>query len=455
MRTALPHQIEAVAHIHSHPRALLADDMGLGKTTVVLLQLREDPANKRAIVVCPSNVRDVWEAQAKECGISTFTVTGEAAIEGYPKARLIIISYGLVIHHLDWLRGMVPGAVWMDECQDIKHRNSQRGWACAELARGVPRVVGMSGTPLENNLAELWPILNILWPDEFSSFRVFANEHCGPVRKPWGWEYKGAVDVPRLREQLLRLGLFRRTKEILGDDFPDLVRKIIRIDISDPPQYEEANTNFLKWLARRDLKRAKAAAKAEMLAKVGYLKRLAIAMSVDNKIRWVKRWMAANPGEKVCLFAVHDVVMDRIRKAFGDDCVTVQGKTSRKARKEAVERFQNDPACLVFAGKITVAGVGISLTAARSAFFFECEWRPTLHQQAEARVWRIPQKRDCYIYYLIAKGTIEEKLCSVLQNKYDVVGGVMDGRAAESLPVYALLMRQMQIDAAALRGLWA
>ena len=131
------------------------------------------------------------------------------------------------------------------------------------------------------------------------------------------------------------------------------------------------------------------------------------------------------------MFATHKFVLDALAKEFGKICVRVDGSTSINKRQDAVDAFQGDAKIRLFLGNIKAAGVGLTLTAASDTLTLELGWTPGLHDQAEDRVHRIGQEADSVTaYYLIAKDTIEEDIAKLLDEKRDVLKGVMDGKAA-------------------------
>ncbi len=411
-------------------RVLLADSMGLGKTIQALTYLKNHPELRPAIIICPASVKWVWEWQAKKhCHLQTTVLSGRKV----PKYTLnqpdpiMILNYDILDAWKDYLKSIKPLVVIMDEVHAIKGGRTKRARACKTLCKKVPHVIAMSGTPLTNRPAELFPTLNILWPNEFPAFTPFAHRWCAPKWKPWGWDYRGASHLEELHGKIKRLGMIRRLKEDVLKDLPSKTRLVVPMDISNVKEYEQALNEFIKWLSKRSPSKAQRASKAEELVKIGYLVRLASELKMKSVFEWVDNFFEESDG-KLVLFCHHKKIVNLLKERYRDICTVITGATSQKKRKIAVQNFQKNKKTRLFIGNIRAAGTGIDLYAASTVAFVETGWVSEDCIQCEDRLHRLGQKNSVTVYYLIAKDTIESNLCKILQKKHDIVTQVLDGR---------------------------
>ena len=411
-------------------RVLLADEMGLGKTIQALTWFKENPQLKLMIVICPAHLKWNWQREA-----TIHINTRSEVLEGrkpptrqlLSSHRILIINYDILPYWLEYLQELEPDLIVIDECQAIKNRSAIRTKAVQKLCKGIPHVIAISGTPLENRPIELYPSINIVRPDVFNSFYEYAHRHCKPQRKPWGWVYNGATNIPELHNKLIDTMMIRRRKRDVLKDLPEKTRNVVVVDLPNRKEYDEAEKNFLGWLARTYSKgKAKSAAQAERLTQMGYLKRLAGTLKLPLVVEWITEFLEES-NEKLVLFGIHKVVMKQLKEHFKGMCVVVDGTVTGHHRQQAVESFQNCKNVRLFLGNIDAAGTGINLTAASTLAFGELSWVPAKHLQAEDRIHRIGQKNAASIFYLVARNTIEETLCKVLQEKQGVLNSTLDG----------------------------
>lgn len=427
-------------------RALLADEMGLGKTFQALLYLNRHPEAMPAVVVCPASLKLNWEREASvHFGIHAEVCDGKKPWADTEISRRVIpditvISYNLLHPWMQALKRLNPRAVILDECHYLINTASMRTKMTRVLCKGVPHVLALSGTPMVNRPAELWPVLNILRPDLWPKFQEFGERYCRPRWRPWGWEYKGASRLGELNEVLLREVMIRRLKGEVLQELPEQVRCVVPLRIDNRREYEEAESDFIRWLAAKDVNRAKRAATAEQLTKLGYLKRLAGQLKAPHTVRWVEEWLEG--GAKLVLFGVHNNVLDPIYQRFRKLAVKVDGSTPLRERELYVRQFQRNKKTRLFVGNIIAAGTGITLTEGSAVAFAEYDWVPGNHSQAEKRIDRIGQRNCTQSFWLTAKGTIEERLAKVLQDKSSVANQALDGGRNDQLDVMDLMLEE-------------
>jgi len=430
-------------------RALCSLEMGLGKTLISLGILRRQRIESfPAVVVCPASVKHFWEAEAIRMGIRPTVLEGQKVPKGrkLKPPRLTIINYDILRFWVPLLIKQGISTLILDETQYIANRATKRTRACTQLGRKAKHVLALSGTPLVNRPAELWPTLHIIRPDIYKSFWSYAQRYCRPRRTPWGWDYSGASNTDDLHRKLTRTGMVRRLKRDVLRDLPDKMRSVVPVPITDMKEYVMARDNFISWLKQRRADRVVTAQKAEQLTKIGYLLRLCAKLKLKSVVEWCNEFLD-DSDEKLVIFAVHRKMIEALnRRVGGGKHVIVDGSVTGRMRKIAVDQFQRDPKTRVFIGNIKAAGVGITLTAASNVAFAELYWRPGDFTQAEDRCHRIGAESTVWAHYLVAHGTIEERLAQIIQEKQQVIRDVLDGdRVVEEddLNVWDQLVREM------------
>lgn len=412
---------------------LLADDMGLGKTLQALMwahELGEGPI----LVICPAGAKWHWQKQAMEhIGLKSEVLEGRNPPRHWrPHTKCIIINYDILKNWIPVIRRMHPILTIVDECHKIKNRSTQQTKNTKILCRRSKYKILISGTPLTNRPAELFPALNILRPDRFPSFHSYAERHCRPTLKPWGWEYKGATHLKELHHKLRKWCMIRRLKRDVLKDLPAKTRTVIPVELlkADRKEYDEAEKDFVKWLAKKSRRLALRAAKAERLVKMGYLKRLAAKLKMKQIIEWIDNFLQETD-EKLLVFGIHKAVLKGLHEHYKRQSVLVTGEVTGRKRVHAQDLFNHDKRYRLFFGNIDAAGVQWSCSSASTTLFVEIGWIPGDHNQAEDRTHGIKRGRKGFVsqsYYLVARETMEEKLCQIIQEKQRVLDETLDGK---------------------------
>ena len=412
-------------------RSLLSWDMGLGKTVVTNAIFHRNPQALPAVVVCPASVKYQWESEAARFGIRSMIAEGRTPprINGLAQNdRLVIINYDILPTWVDTLSSMGMKTVVLDECQMLGNSRSKRTKAAVKVSRGMKYAIGLSGTPLTNRPAELWPTLNIIRPDLFGSFWHYASDFCEPRFIRGGWQYKGAENLKELHRQLQPVMIRRRKRDVL-DDLPPLRRRVVPVQIRKPAEYKEASNDFLGWLKRTNAGRWRAAARSEQMTRVGYLLRLTARLKMRAVIQWANDFL--EQGDKLVLFAFHKKAINALKRKCNAKSVVVDGSVTGRNRKAAVDQFRKDPNTRLLIGNLKACGTGVDglQEVCSTAGICELWWVPGAFLQLEGRLERIGQKNQIDMVYLVAQGPIEEKLCKVLQEKQRVIAETLDGDA--------------------------
>lgn len=448
-----PFQLEGIDKIEEFGgRALLADEQGMGKTVQSLWWLKENKTSLPAIVVCPAYLRWQWRREASTHigmpadvleGMKPPTVTRLGNV-----APLTIINYEILGPWIPYLKAMQPQTVIGDEAHYLQSRKAKRTKNFYKLSAGVPHMLLLTGTPIMNRPAELFPLLNLLRPNIWPSFLPYAHLHCGPRRTFWGWEYRGAENLGLLNRKLKRHVLIRRRKVDVLKDLPEKQRNVVVLPL--PPkakrEYDAADGDFLAWLKAQGDAGFSQAMRANALTKITTLLGLVGRLKIPVVLEWIKGHFESGGG-KLVLFGWHVNVVEAYWKAYKGKSVLVNGTVSTKKRDQAKEQFNNNPDTILFSGNLQAAGTGVSLKAGDLAFA-ELYWVPGVHSQAESRIHGIGrgvEGKRSQISYLVAEGTLEEDLAEILQRKQAIADKAIDGKRTEDgLDVFDLLLEKLK-----------
>lgn len=438
----MPFQRDGVRYLLKHKgRALVADEMGLGKTVQALTYLDAAEDALPAVIVCPATLKSNWRRE-----VGKWTTLSCHVIEGtkqytLPDRDLIIINYELLRGKRgkswpEWLRKQLGGirSVVVDEIHRVKTYKAQQSTAVRRLCNKVPHVIGLSGTPIENRPAELLGILRIIDPDLFPDRIAFLERYCELQFDGYRWVAKGAANVKELHDILSTRIMIRRLKEQVLTQLPAKRTSVLPLALAPAgrAEYLKKEEEYRNWIRIAEPSPFEAQHRAQKL--------LDFCIDIKTKagIEWVRNFL--DNGEKLVVFCHHHRVVEALRQAFAGKCVVMDGAS--RDRQKLVDRFQKDPATTLFIG--TLAAIeGITLTAASSVAFLELWWSPGKHDQAADRVHRIGQTASAVnVYYLIAEGTIEEKVAALLDNKRKAISKVVDGRQADGGSLIHSLIKQ-------------
>jgi SWI/SNF-related matrix-associated actin-dependent regulator of chromatin subfamily A-like protein 1 len=436
-----PFQMEGVAITdHKEGKVLNADDMGLGKTIQTIAWLQLHPDLRPVIVIVPATLKINWEREihkwmSNQCvtileGTRPYTFSGD----------IIIINYDILFHWLGVLKLRDFKVMITDEAHYYKSNSAKRTKAIKMLAKGIPHVIALSGTPIESRPVEIYNALNLVNPNLFPKRWHFLNRYCKPTYNGYGWNYNGASNIAELHQILTTTCMIRRKKTQVLKDLPEKVRSYIPMELDNEEEYSKAEFDFIEWV--KDTKGddvARRVSQTEQISSIEALKQLAVKGKLKQAINWIEDFLQSD--KKLVVFATHHFVIDALIAEFPDISVRVDGRVSQTERQSAVDRFQNDEKVKLFIGNIEAAGVGITLTAASDVVFLELPWTPAKLEQAIDRLHRIGQKFSVTVYFLLANHTIEEKIAHLLDIKRKIVDGILDGKESDEDSLFSELMK--------------
>ena len=425
-------------------RCLLGDDMGLGKTIQALGWLAVNPNKRPVVIVAPANAKYNWADQIEQHTYMKCEVL--SGHEPYPISEsIIIINYDVLTQKKkkgkkkrkkgwkDVLIKLKPRVLILDECHYVKNQGTNRTKACQEISQKVKHIIPMSGTPIKNHPVELYPVLNMIDPEEFSKFWEYAFQYCKPKKHRWrkGWDFTGASNLKGLRKRIKPYFLRRMKKEVLPQ-LPEKRRTILPIDISNSREYKKATIDFLKWYRKKaGNKKAKRAKKAQALVKLGQLKQLVAQGKIKKACEWIDDFLFTT-NEKLVVFAYHRDIFNELVKRYKK--IACIGGKAGKERQRQVKMFQEEEWCRLFLGTLKADKESITLTAASTVLFLELGWTPSEHDQAEDRVYRIGQKDNkVNVYYILGKNTVDQYVWNIIEKKRKVIDEIMSGKSKSNI----------------------
>jgi SWI/SNF-related matrix-associated actin-dependent regulator of chromatin subfamily A-like protein 1 len=437
-----PFQRAGVSYLLAQRRAFLADEQGLGKTIEALATVEAAGAYP-AVVVCPASLKLNWLRELRRWlpGRSAQALAGNGAGAAIAAADITVVNYDILAPRLPELARLSPQALVLDESHYCKNAGAKRTQAVQRLAAEVPRdglVLALTGTPVVNRPAELISQLRILGRlEDFGSGVQF------------GERFRGADAHVRLHWHLRARCFVRRLKADVLPQLPAKTRAVVPVELDNDAEYRHAERDLVGWLRSQPLDlreldaKVAAALRAERLVRLGALKALAARGKLHAALTWIHDFLSS--GERLVVFAHHREIQQAVLAHF-PTALHVLGVDSHAARDAAVAAFQGEdgPGNQLIVCSIEAAGHGLTLTRASSVAFLELDWTPAKHDQAEDRCHRIGQQDAVNAYYLLAAGTIDETISTLLERKRAVIGAVTDGREEDEEGVVDALVRELR-----------
>lgn len=428
-------QKAAIAYCVKHKRALNASEMGLGKSVETIGVINADPTIKRVLVICPATLKLNWKYEAGKWLVRPMSVGVANAGGEWPGTDIVIINYAILdrwpeIKETKW------DLVVVDESQATKNRKTKRAKLVRAIAKDVPRVLLLTGTPILNRPVELFNQINILDPKSWGSWWDFTGRYCGRRDTQWGLDVSGATRLDELSERLAGTVMVRHLKKDVLTELPPKIRQVI--EISNGVREDRSGLEKLK-VAIADTEGADGYEAAvnrlkehgAVFAEITRIRHETALKKVPYVIKHVEGLLETT--EKICVWAHHhDVIfalMDGLRE-YG--AVKLDGRDSQKERAKAIDRFQNDPGIRVFIGGIQAAGVGITLTAASTAVFAELDWTPAVISQCEDRQHRLGQTDSVIIHHVVVDNSIDAQLAKTIVRKQKIIDAAMGDKVVRT-----------------------
>jgi len=441
--TPMSFQLEAVEKIEMFEgRALLAMDMGCGKSLTSLIYSVDHHSLRPVVVVCPASVKWHWRNEIRKhiggyCEVlESLTPYDEKGL--WKPNTYWIVNYDILDAWLPFLRSLKPKLAILDEVHYCKSLRTKRTKAVKKLCKKIQHVLALSGTPLTNRPAELFPVLNLLRPDLFPSFPVYATRYCNLRRTPFGIDYSGAKNLDELHRILTKHLMIRYRKRDVLKDLPPKTDQVVVIDVEDRKEYDQAVLDYTGWVRNYKKKYTKQS-RTEQRSKIVAVKQVVGRAKLPAVYSWLDSFLE-NSDEKIIVFGFHREVVEAIQQRYKKLSVMVHGGVVGKKRQEAFDKFSKDKRIRMLSGNVQAAGVGWPGTAASNVVFVEFPWTPGELAQAAARPDRVGQTKPVTCYYLTARDTIEPDLLRLLERKQKILSQTLDGgRRLGDFDIYSKL----------------
>ena len=420
---------------------ILADDMGLGKTLqalTVLQKAKEEDGPMPTLVIAPTTVVFNWESEIQKFAptLSCLKLQGgerKQFFKKIPEYDVIITSYALVRRDIAKLKDINFRYVILDESQNIKNATSQTAQAVKQL--NSQHKLALSGTPIENKLEELWSVFDFLMPGFLFSMADFNSRYVNPIM-----ERQDKIVEKRLKLQIYPF-ILRRMKRDVAKDLPDKVENIAYCELTDEQKdfylqvLDSTKEELFKSIEQNGLEKSRLSIFSALLRmrQICCHPRLYDKNNVKNvissgKFEKLKVMLEEIISEKhrILLFSQFVDMLDIVKAWLDKSGIKYEYLTGKtKDRHGAVESFNNDPTIPIFLISLKAGGTGLNLTGADYVIHYDPWWNPAVEDQATDRAYRIGQKKKVFVYRLITRNTVEEKIQKLKTIKRNLVDSVI------------------------------
>ena len=411
---------------------ILADEMGLGKTlqTISFLLSKKDD-NCKSIVITPTSLIYNWKNEFETFAptMNVLLVHGnkkerEKALEDFDNYDVIITTYGTLRNDLDIYDKKTFDYCIIDEAQNIKNPLA----LSTEAVKSVKAKVkfALTGTPIENNLVELWSIFDFVMPGYLYSKNRFQDLFISSDNNSYNLK------------KLIKPFILRRTKSEVMKELPEKIEKKFFIELNKDQRkiYSSYISDLNEKLKDKDIKKDRMV----IFSYLTKLRQLCLdpkiilddynkrSSKIDTTIDLLKEYIDNN--HKILLFSQFTTVLNSIGRELNKNKISysyIDGQTPAKDRLRLVDEFNAQEDNKVFLISLKAGGTGLNLTSADIVIHFDPWWNPSVENQASDRAHRFGQKNSVEVIKLIAKGTIEEKIIKLQESKNNLIEEFING----------------------------
>ena len=419
---------------------ILADDMGLGKTVQMIALFaaaKERGVTIPSLVVCPTSVVLNWEREIARFAphLKVLCIIGDATerhrrLEMVADCDVVITSYDILKRDMEHYANLEFYYHVLDEAQYIKNSNTQNARAVKSV-RSVRRFA-LTGTPVENRLAELWSIFDFLMPGFLFTRRAFMNRFEAPIQRQ-------ETRVAEHLRQMVAPFILRRLKQEVLTELPPKTERLLPAPMERPQRqvYLAAVSDLRRTITGGGKLSGKQ--RITVLSQLTRLRQICCdprlccegytgdSAKLDACMDLLREATAA--GHKVLLFSQFTSMLALLRERLEEEEIAhfiLQGSTPKEERARLVDSFNSDDTP-VFLISLKAGGVGLNLTGADMVIHYDPWWNGAVEDQATDRAHRIGQKNPVQVVRLIARDTIEEKIVSLQEQKRQLAQSVVEG----------------------------
>ena len=445
-----PYQLEGLSWMQSLRQlevgGVLADDMGLGKTLQtlahILCEKNAGRLDRPAMIVMPTSLIPNWLDEAAHFTpqlkvLALYGATRKKYFAHLNDYDVILTTYALLPKDIEHLAKLPLHLLVLDEAQYIKNPGSKATQAACELV--ARQRLCLSGTPLENHLGELWSLFHFLLPGWLGDVKTFNRDYRVPI------ERQGSNERLQHLNARIKPFLLRRTKEQVATELPPKTEIIHWVDLNEAQRdvYETMRLAMDKKV--RDEITRKGVGRSQIIILEALLKLRQVCCDLrlvsdtppkkgstsgklDSLMLMLEELFAE--GRRILLFSQFTSMLGLIEAELKKRKVPYAILTGQtRDRRTPVKDFQSGK-LQIFLISLKAGGVGLNLTEADTVIHYDPWWNPAAENQATDRAYRIGQEKPVFVYKMIARGTVEEKIQHLQQEKSDLAAGVLDGRVA-------------------------
>ncbi len=422
---------------------ILADEMGLGKTLQVLTFLATKKNTGPALIICPSSLIYNWEEEIQHFfpnKLSYLIIDGKKElrtelIKQIPNYRLAITSYNMAHLDKEEYEKITVDYCIIDEAQHIKNKSAKRTRSIKDIS--AKNRIAISGTPIENNLTELWSIFDFLMPGFLGTHKEFRDLFEIPIN---GFDRKTAKKTLKTLKDRVSPFILRRTKAKVIRELPPKTEQIIRLELTEKQKsvyletLKNVKTGTLEAIQNKGVQNTY----MDFLAALTRLRQVCLhtglvmpqeepnetdSIKLKALIELIEEAMDSH--HRVLVFSQFVQMLKLIRQEFHRqeiEYLYLDGKT--RNRMSLVNQFNNSD-IPVFLISLRAGGVGLNLTGADAVILFDPWWNPAVENQAIDRAHRIGQHNPVHVYRLITRGTIEDKIHILQKQKQGVSDSIL------------------------------
>lgn len=438
-KTPFEYQKRGIAYILEKKRLIVGDQMGLGKSMQSIAAITAANAFP-CLVICPASLKINWQREWEMWTNNKALILNDTVKRTFRYfyetglAKVFIVNYESLKKY--FVAYIEPGqritlkdihfnenknffkSVIIDEAHRIKDPKSQQSKFTRGICDKKEWILALTGTPVVNKPTDLASELAIIGRiGDFGGYRKFmdryqdADQH---LQKELNYKLKSTCFIRRDKSE--------------ATDLPEKTRQVVMCDITTQKEYKDALKDledYLKKYRQATDDQVAKSMRGEVMVRIGILKNISARGKLHDLFEFIDDTLAN--GEKLVVFGHLKEVLSQVKKRYR--CVSITGEDGMQDRQASIDKFQNDPGVNLIVCSIAAAGVGITLTASSTVAFIEMGWHPAIMEQCEDRCHRISQKNNVNCVYFLGKGTIDEWVYKLIDEKRtmsDTITGAKD-----------------------------